>query len=105
MLESGLESPFQEWLDRRGDREDRPVHCRIHCADFFEVRDRALLAHRTQIDPNGWFFAASRELQSKVWPTEDYELAHSHVPTEFPEDDLFAGIRASAEAFQRGGGE
>ncbi len=103
MLESGLESPFQEWLERRGDRPDRPVHCRVRCADFFEVRDRALLAHRTQIDPNGWFFAASRELQAKVWPTEDFELAHSFVPVELPEDDLFAGIRQNAEAFGAGG--
>ena len=28
-----------------------------------------------------------------MWPTEDYELAHSLVATDLPEDDLFAGIR------------
>jgi mycothiol S-conjugate amidase len=28
-----------------------------------------------------------------TWPTEDYELVHSEVRTELPEDDLFAGIR------------
>jgi len=28
-----------------------------------------------------------------VWPTEDFELARTLVPSEFPEDDLFAGIR------------
>ena len=37
-----------------------------------------------------------RELQQKVWPTEDYELARSLVETELPEDDLFAGIRGTA---------
>jgi len=31
-----------------------------------------------------------------VWPTEDYELARSLVPSEIPEDDLFAGIRDRA---------
>ena len=30
-----------------------------------------------------------------VWPTEDYELVTSHVESELPEDDLFAGIEVS----------
>ncbi|MFP5348001.1 MAG: mycothiol conjugate amidase Mca [Actinomycetes bacterium] len=94
LLAAGGESPFAEWMERRGDREDRPVHARIECADFFEVRDRALLAHRTQIDPNGWFFAISREMQAEIWPTDDFELARSLVETQPPEADLFAGIRA-----------
>ena len=34
----------------------------------------------------------ARELQEQVWPTEDFELVTSHVPSEVPEDDLFAGI-------------
>jgi mycothiol S-conjugate amidase len=103
MLAGGLESPFAEWMARWEDREERPVHARIECSDFFEARDRALLAHRTQIDPNGWFFAVSRELQATVWPTDDFELARSHVETEVPEDDLFAGIRAPV-AFRTGSG-
>jgi mycothiol S-conjugate amidase len=36
------------------------------------------------------------EVQQAVWPTEDFELVRSAVPTELPEDDLFAGIRAPA---------
>jgi mycothiol S-conjugate amidase len=35
------------------------------------------------------------EIQQKVWPTEDYELARSVVDTTVPEDDLFAGVRDS----------
>ncbi len=34
-----------------------------------------------------------RELQQAVWPTEDYELVTSHVVSELPEDDLFAGVQ------------
>lgn len=63
------------------------------CADFFEIRDKALLAHATQIDPDGSWFHVPMELQKEVWPTEDYELAQSRVDTSLPEDDLFAGIR------------
>jgi len=93
MLAEGLQSPFAEWIERWEDREDREFTTRIECADYFGVRDRALLAHATQIDPNGWFFSIPAELQRRVWPTEDYELARSHVPTDVPEGDLFAGVR------------
>ncbi len=42
------------------------------CGEYFGVRDQALLAHATQIDPDGFWFAIPRELQEEVWPTEDY---------------------------------
>ncbi len=51
-----------------------------------------MLAHATQIDPDGFWFAIPREIQADVWPTEDYELVHSRVESATPEDDLFAGI-------------
>ena len=42
------------------------------------------------------------DLQQRVWPTEDYELARSLVDTEetheVPGDDLFAGVRERVEA-------
>ena len=37
------------------------------------------------------------DLQQKVWPTEDFELARSMVDSPVPESDLFAGIRETAE--------
>ena len=35
------------------------------------------------------------DVQSHAWPTEDYVLARSLVDVPVPEDDLFAGIRAT----------
>ncbi len=64
-------------------------------ADYFGVRDDALRAHATQIDPNSSWFACPRDVERVAWPTEDYHLARSLVDTELPEDDLFAGIRES----------
>ena len=96
LLHEGLDSPFAEWITRWGEREERPVTTRVECAEFFEVGDRALLAHATQVDPEGSFFAVSRELRARVWPTEDYELARSHVEVATPEDDLFAGLRQAS---------
>ncbi|MEU1615756.1 mycothiol conjugate amidase Mca [Streptomyces sp. NPDC008238] len=95
LLARGLESPYGEWLERwqTADRPERNITTNVPCADFFEIRDKALLAHATQIDPDGAWFHVPMELQKEVWPTEDYELAQSRVDTSLPEDDLFAGIR------------
>jgi mycothiol S-conjugate amidase len=95
LLARGLESPYGEWLERwkSFDRPERTLTTHVPCADFFEVRDKALLAHRTQIDPDGPWFHVPLEIQKEVWPTEDSELAKSRVDTSLPEDDLFAGVR------------
>lgn len=94
MLEHGLESPYGDRLkDWKRDPEwDKRVTTKVPCGEYFGVRDQALLAHATQIDPDGFWFAIPREIQQDVWPTEDFELVVSHVESELPEDDLFAGI-------------
>ena len=94
MIEHGLESP---WAERLAEWPVDPEHdaritTRVECAEYFGVRDQALLAHATQIDPDGFWFAIPREIQAHVWPWEDYELARTHVQSDLPEDDLFAGI-------------
>ncbi|MFI6848222.1 mycothiol conjugate amidase Mca [Kitasatospora sp. NBC_00085] len=66
---------------------------RIACTEQFAVRDAALLAHATQIEPGAGFMAHSRDIERQVWPTEDYHLARSVVRTALPEADLFAGLR------------
>ncbi len=88
--------PFDEWIERmrqhdRADRSDR-VTTRIPVADFLAVRDEALKAHETQIDPESHWFAIPHDVEAAVWGTDDYELARSLVDSPVPEDDLFAGI-------------
>jgi mycothiol S-conjugate amidase len=104
LLRRGLESPyteiFAEWEERARKRLERgqrtlEITTRVQAADYFGVRDDALRAHATQIDPNSSWFACPREVERVAWPTEDYHLARSLVDTELPEDDLFAGIRES----------
>jgi mycothiol S-conjugate amidase len=95
MLAEGIESPYAQRLEDWKDRVDITprVTTRVECAEYFEVRDRALTAHATQVDPTGFWFACPIEIQQRVWPTEDYELARSVVDSSIPEDDLFAGVR------------
>jgi mycothiol S-conjugate amidase len=103
MLDAGLESPYAEWLEKREDNDwpdksDR-ITTRVPCADWFPVRDDALRAHATQVDPDGWWFHVPMEIQQRAWPTEDYELARSVIGEPAPdEDDLFAGVREDASA-------
>lgn len=94
MTELGLESPYRERLATWSAEPewDARVTTRVECGDWFEVRDRALIAHATQIDPHGPFFAVPLEVAQKAWPTEDYQLVRSLVDSPVPEDDLFAGI-------------
>ena len=72
-------SGWQEW-ERKPEDEAR-LTTRVECAEYFDVRDEALLAHATQIDPDGFWFAVPREVQAEAWPTEDYQLVRSHVET------------------------
>src|SRR5450432_614861 len=61
LVRRGLESPystiFAEWEERarkRLERGDKPLEIttRVAAADYFDIRDNALRAHATQIDPN-----------------------------------------------------
>jgi mycothiol S-conjugate amidase len=96
ILATGAESPYTEWLANWDPAHDisHRVTTRVPCAEYFPVRDAALIAHATQIDPEGRWFACPPETQQRVWPTEDYELARTLVDVPTPEDDLFAGIRS-----------
>jgi mycothiol S-conjugate amidase len=100
MLAAGLESPYTEWLEKWSDRDDRgdKITTRVECGEYFGIRDDALRAHATQVDPDGFWFKIPLELQQKVWPTEDFELARSMVDSPVPESDLFAGVHEHADA-------
>ena len=104
LLRRGQDSPYEkifaQWEERARKREElgiKPLEIttRIDVADYLEIRDQALLAHATQIDPKSAWFDCPLDVQRAAWPTEDYHLARSLVDTELPEDDLFAGVRES----------
>ncbi|MEO6204447.1 MAG: mycothiol conjugate amidase Mca [Mycobacteriales bacterium] len=95
MRDHGIESPYAEWLENWVDKpEDADrLTTQVECAEYFPIRDAALIAHATQVDPTGRWFACPIELQQQAWPTEDFQLARTHVDSALPETDLFAGIR------------
>ncbi|WP_291277517.1 mycothiol conjugate amidase Mca [Galactobacter sp.] len=124
LLDAGLESPFDARLARAVERENQgdgwavrhQTTTRIPVATFLDRRDAALLAHRTQVDPDGFFFAVPAALAAKIYPWEDYTLAFTRVATDLPETDLFAGLhdgvgerigrsKAAPQPFRPGGSD
>jgi mycothiol S-conjugate amidase len=103
-LAAGMESPYTAWLEEWQDNPEDSARLttRVECGAWFEARDAALLAHASQVDPNGRWFAMPLDMQRAVWNTEDFQLARSHVPlvagVDGLEHDLFAGIRTEYEA-------
>ena len=91
-LELGIESPFTGWLERWDPDEVDPSTCHVDVAEYLPQRSQALLAHATQIDPDGMWFRVPDEVVARVYPWEDFELARSTVEVAQPEDSLFAGL-------------
>jgi len=97
LVSLGKESWYEDRIADLDPAMDARVMTRIDVGDYLEVRDRALLAHRTQIDPDSFWFAVPLEMRREIWPWEEYVLARTLVdngvpPGEF-ETDLFAGLR------------
>ena len=59
-----------------------PPGCRAR--DYFGVRDQALLAHATQIDPDGFWFAIPREIQARSGRPRTSSWSMSHVDDRDP---------------------
>jgi mycothiol S-conjugate amidase len=96
-LQRGEESPYSSWFERGFDDRKAPEFTTfVDVAEFLDARRNALLAHRTQVDPEGHWFRLPEDVVREVFPWEEFVLAQSRVPTEIPEDDLFAGLRVPA---------
>jgi mycothiol S-conjugate amidase len=98
MIAAGFDGPYAERLAnwKIDPRHAERITTQVECADYFAVRDQALLAHATQVDPEGSWFSVPLDIHRRAWSTEDWELARTRVAVSLPENDLFAGIAAPA---------
>lgn len=90
--EAGIESPFGDWLANWDPNDVDQTTTSVEVGDFFAQRTQALIAHATQVDPDGLWFRVPEEVVRRVYPCEDFILAWSQVDTELPESSLFAGL-------------
>lgn len=96
-VDLGIESPYtDEWLNRPW--LDHRVTTRVEISEFHGVRNQALLAHATQIDPTSkWWFGLPEDEAPKVYPYEDYTLARSRVEA-IAGEDLFGHLPVGESA-------
>ena len=106
-LRIGEESPYAERIEQfekalaDAEMPITPPTTLVDVSDFLDARRRALIAHRTQIDPDSHWMRVPDELLRETFPWEEYVLARAlmpglELPTEAaPEHDLFAGIRST----------
>jgi mycothiol S-conjugate amidase len=99
-LARGEESPYASWFERGFPARQDEFTTLIDVGAFLHKRREALLAHRTQVDPSGFWMRLPDDVVRKVFPWEEFILARSLVDTATPagelESDLFAGLRESA---------
>ena len=95
-LELGLESPYDDrWFERPD--QDHRITTKISIEGHTDARREGLLAHATQIDPESSFwFGLPIEVDRRIYPIDDYQLATGELPADGVETDLFAGIRTGA---------
>lgn len=96
----GWESPFAHWVENRPSEVDDPITTQIDVGEYMDVRRAALVAHRTQVDPQSMWLRLPDDVLRDIHPYDDYVLARDR--TGLPpwdgrtiETDLFAGVRAA----------
>ncbi len=98
-LERGEESPYDRWFEHGFPEDASAFNTLVDVGPWLPRRRQALLAHRTQVEPDGHWMRLSDEVMREVFPWDEYVLAESLVgrPEEGEiEDDLFAGLRDDA---------
>ncbi len=90
----GMKSPFTpEWLERFN--QDDRITTKVDVGEYLHIRDDALRAHATQVDPaEPFWFGVTPEEMAQRYPWDDYILAFSNGDFAVPEADLFAGLDA-----------
>lgn len=91
----GLESPYAEFLVamERDDGVGR-LGASVDVGAYIEQARKALLAHRTQVAPDGPWFRVPADVVRDAYPYEDFELLASRAEPSRVVDDLFDGVPA-----------
>jgi mycothiol S-conjugate amidase len=98
-IRRGEESPYARWFEHGFPDGDERFTTFVDVGDWLSHRRAALLAHRTQVDPDGFWMRLPDSTIREIFPWDEYILAESRVEALSPgevEDDLFLGLRAEA---------
>ncbi len=98
MKERGIEVPWSdERLEAMLAAPQEEVTTELDVSAWAHIRDEALKAHATQVDPaSPFWFGLPEDVKAELGHWDDYHLAHNATSSRPPEDDLFAGVRQRA---------
>jgi N-acetyl-1-D-myo-inositol-2-amino-2-deoxy-alpha-D-glucopyranoside deacetylase len=91
-LEAG-EITEEEAVEPGAGSLDADITLWVESPDFAEAKERAVLAHHSQIPPDSWFRSLSEDTKLGFLGREPFTRVFSRVPVPEPEHDLFAGLR------------
>ena len=101
-LQLGLESPFERWFEGNFADRDERFTSRLDVGEYMPQRRAALLAHATQVTPDGFWMKLPDEVSRNAYPWEDFILETSNIDNGVAvgelETDLFAGLRGAGTA-------
>ncbi len=93
------ESPYARWFDAGFPDRDERFTTFVEVGEWLHARRAGLLAHRTQVDPEGHWMRLPDDAVRRIFPWDEYALARSTIEPIADgevEDDLFARVRADA---------
>ncbi len=98
LKEIGRELPWDdERLEMIAKAPHEQVTTEVEVGAWAHVRQEALRAHETQVDPKSSFwFGLPPEVEAELGQVDEYHLAFDRCGSALPEDDLFAAIREKA---------
>jgi len=98
LIRRGEESPYARWFEAGFPDRDGRFTTFVDVGGWLHRRREALLAHRTQVDPEGHWMRLPDDVIREIFPWDEFALARSSigsVPPPDTEDDLFEGLRAA----------
>ncbi len=87
-----LATPKKEFPPEFG-TPDNEITTFVDVGDYWKVSYEALIAHRTQIDPENPFWQMRKRWAHLLVKTDYFILMKSLIPAQRPEYDLFEGLR------------
>jgi N-acetyl-1-D-myo-inositol-2-amino-2-deoxy-alpha-D-glucopyranoside deacetylase len=93
LTEAGIEFPAEERESAPPGTPDELVTTFVDTSTEVEAKRAALLAHRTQMNPEFFWMKIGPEIFNEVFGRETFQRVESRVPAPDREDDLFAGLR------------
>ncbi len=99
---SGLEQPWgEERLKKMADAPQEEVTTEVDVARLGHVREEALLAHETQVDPNSPFwFGLPADVTDALGHYDEYHLARNFTPSRSRPRTTCSPASASVPAYE-----